>query len=451
MVVLDHWATDGSAALVTDQYQLTMLQAYWLEDMRGEASFSLYSRKLPPGRNFMMACGLDGVLSYLEDLRFPEDSLEFLSGFEIFRADFLDWLGDLRFRGEVRAIPEGTPVFPDEPLVEVTASLPEAQVIETFLMNQIHFQTMAASKAVRVVTAAGGRPVVDFGLRRIHGIDAGLKGARAFYIAGVVSTSNVLAGQRYGIPISGTMAHSYVQAHDDELSAFREFAALYPETILLVDTYDTLDGVRKVVELSRELGGDFRIRGIRLDSGDLVSLSRESREILDKAGLEEVEIFASGGLDEEEISRLLEDGALIDGFGVGTRMSVSSDAPYLDMAYKLTTYDGHGRMKLSPGKPILPGRKQIFRHVEDGMAKKDTVALEEETHPGRELLQTVMEAGRRLLESQIQTDSIRAYAARQVELLPPAIRGLEPAHPPYRVEISQKLASLQESVARRVG
>ncbi len=448
---MDHWVSPQNAALLTDEYELTMLQAYWSEGLTEEATFSLHSRKLPPGRNFMLACGLDEVLAFLETFRFSHDSLAFLSTLGAFRDEFLDWLGALRFRGEVRAVEEGTPVFPEEPLVEVTASLPEAQVVETFLMNQIHLQTMAASKAARVVAAADGRPVVDFGLRRIHGTDAGLKAARAFYIAGLASTSNVLAGRIYGIPVSGTMAHSYIQAHDDELAAFREFAELYPDTVLLVDTYDTLKGVKKVVELASELGEDFKVRGIRLDSGDLADLSRQARQILDAAGLEQVGIFASGGLDEYKIADLLEAGACVTGFGVGTRMSVSSDAPYLDMAYKLTAYAGRGRLKLSTGKTVFPGRKQVFRIEEGEGIQRDVVALEEEEHPGSPLLATVMREGRRLPGTRPSLNEIRESSARKVAALPPSIRGMAPADPPFQVEVSPRLRNYQDTVARRLG
>jgi nicotinate phosphoribosyltransferase len=443
------WVSDQNVSLVTDLYQLTMLQAYWREGMDGEATFSLYSRRLPEHRNFMLACGLDDVLHYLETLHFSPDGLEYLAGLGSFSSDFLSWLGGFRFRGEVRAVPEGTPVFPQEPLLEVTASLPEAQVVETFIMNQVHFQTVAASKAVRVVEAAGGRTVVDFGLRRIHGVDAGLKGARAFYVGGVAATSNVLAGQLYGIPVSGTMAHSYVQAHQDEENAFRAFAALYPDSTLLVDTYDTLEGVRKVVRLHQELGDEFRVGGIRLDSGDLATLAREARAILDEGGLEKVKIFASGGLDELSVEQIVEAGAPVDGFGVGTRMSVSADAPSLDMAYKLISYDGEGRLKLSRGKGILPGRKQVFRQEGECGVFRDVVARNGEEVPGRPLLRTVMREGRRLPEGQVPLEAIREYATREVAALPPRIRSLVPADPPFPVEISRELLAYQNAVAER--
>lgn len=441
--------SDGSLALVTDLYQLTMLQSYWREGMEEEATFSLYSRRLPEHRNFMVACGLDSVLHYLETLRFTPESLEYLASLGSFSGEFLDWLGAFRFKGEVRAMPEGTTAFPQEPILEVTAPLPQAQLVETFIMNQVHFQTLAASKGARVALAAGGRPVVDFGLRRIHGVDAGLKGARAFYVGGVHATSNVLAGSVYGIPVLGTMAHSFVQAHPDEETAFKAFAALYPGSTLLVDTYDTLEAVRKVVRLHEELGEAFKVGGIRLDSGDMVALAKEARAILDGGGLTHVRIFASGGLDEHSVAAIVQAGAPVDGFGVGTRMSVSTDAPSLDMAYKLTSYGGEGRLKLSPGKGILPGRKQVFRTEGDGVLLRDVVAREEEDLPGRPLLKTVMLHGRTLPEARMRLEAIREYAAREVASLPARIRALDSADPPFPVEISPRLQAYQEAVAER--
>ena len=290
------WVDEQNVALLTDLYELTMAQAYWRDGMNEPAVFSLFVRTLPRVRNYLLACGVADALALLEDFRFTQDSLEYLEGTGRFAREFLDWLGGLRFTGSVHAVPDGTPVFGNEPILEVEAPIIEAQIVETILMNQVQIQTLLASKAARVVRAADGRRVVDFGLRRAQGADAGLKGARAFWVAGVDATSNVLAGKVYGMPISGTMAHSYVQSFDHELDAFRAFARVYPETILLVDTYDTLEGVRHVVELARELGDDFKVRAIRLDSGDLAELAFRAREILDAAGLERVEIIASGGL-----------------------------------------------------------------------------------------------------------------------------------------------------------
>lgn len=436
--------------LLTDLYELTMLQAYHRLGMADEAVFDLFVRRLPKPRNLLLACGLEDALDYLEKLSFREDDLEYLRGLGLFRDDFLRWLEDFRFTGDVYAVPEGTPVFANEPLVEVVAPLPEAQIVESYLMNQVHFASVAASKALRVVEAARGRTVVDFGMRRMHGRDAALKAARAFYIAGVHATSNVLAGKVHGIPVAGTMAHSFIQAHDNELDAFRDFAATYPDTILLVDTYDTLEGVGNVVRLAGELGEGFGVRGVRLDSGDLGELAKESRRILDDSGLRRVEIFASGSLDEYEVARLLDDGAPIDGFGVGTRMGVSSDAPSLDMAYKLTEYGGRGRLKLAPGKRILPGRKQVFRSDESGRAIGDVLALAEEAQPGRPLLRKVMEGGRRLPHASPSLAELRARAREELERLPSRLRTLEPADPPYPVTLSPRLRAHAERIASEV-
>jgi nicotinate phosphoribosyltransferase len=444
------WVNRDNVALLTDLYELTMLQAYWREAMREEAVFSLFARRLPEGRNYLLACGLDDALRFLEELRFSRESLDYLDGLGYFSTEFLSWLEGFRFRGTVYAVPEGTPVFGHEPLLEVVASLPEAQIAESFVMNQVHFQTVIASKASRVVAAARGRTVVDFGLRRMHGADAGLKAARAFHIAGVTATSNVLAGQVYGIPVAGTMAHSYVQAHESELDAFRRFSELYPDTILLVDTYDTLSGIENVIRLSRELGSAFRVRGIRLDSGDLGSLARASRALLDEAGLPQVTIFASGGLDEREIARLVKEAPEIDGFGVGTKMGVSEDAPALDMAYKATAYAGQGRLKLSPGKKILPGRKQIFRIEENGEAVRDVLGLYDEALPGRPLIRKVMEKGKRLPAHVTNLDAIRETAAREVALLPAPLRSVSEGVPPYPVEVSAALERYQDRIASQV-
>lgn len=444
------WVHDGNMSLLTDQYELTMLQAYWRESMTEEAVFSLFSRRLPKHRNYLLACGLDDALRYLEKLRFDSAALDYLSTFGEFSDDFLRWLDQFRFTGTVWAVPEGTPVFADEPFLEVVAPLPEAQIAETFVMNQMHFQTVLASKAVRVVEAAQGRAVVDFGARRMHAADAAIKAARAFHIAGLTATSNVLAGHLYDVPVSGTMAHSYVQAHDRETDAFREFARLYPDTILLVDTYDTLDGVRRVVDLALELGDDFRVSGIRLDSGDLEGLAVDARKILDDAGLHDVSIFASGGLDEYEIERMVAHDTPITGFGVGTGMGVSDDAPALDTAYKLTEYGGMGRLKLSSGKQILPGRKQVFRQIEGGRAVRDVIARANEQLPGRPLLQCVMRDGERLVEEMASLDDARKLARDEIALLPDEIRGIHPPETSYEVTVSDSLTDYRQLTEEQV-
>ena len=437
-------------ALFTDLYELTMLQAYFEEGMTEDAVFSLFVRRLPAQRNFLLACGLDTVLEYLETLKFSDDDLGYLASLRKFSEEFLCWLHDFRFTGDVYAVPEGTPLFANEPLLEIVAPLPQAQLVETFVMNQIHLQTLLATKAQRVVTAARGRLVVDFGARRIHGVDAALKGARAFYIGGVDATSNVLAGKQFGIAVMGTMAHSYIQAHQDEAIAFRQFTELYPDTVLLVDTYDTLAGIAKVIALANNLGEDFQVKAVRLDSGDLLQLAVESRQLLDQAGLDQVGIFASGGLNEYKVAELLSTGAPINGFGIGTSMGVSEDVPCLDIAYKLCEYAGKGRLKLSPGKPILPGRKQIFRITENKYDVRDVIAKVDEQIDGRPLLVPVMQKGKRLSAGYIDLKSVREYAQQQIDRLPNHLRTITPATPPYPVEISQGLSLLQTKVKEQV-
>ncbi len=433
-------------ALFTDLYELTMLQAYFDEGMTDDAVFSLFVRRLPTRRNFLLACGLDTVLSYLENLRFVDEDISYLESVGLFSDRFLSKLSDFRFTGDVYAVPEGTPMFPNEPILEVMAPLPEAQIVETFIMNQVHLQTMLASKAQRVVAAADGRPVIDFGSRRVHGTDAALKAARAFYISGVAATSNVLAGKQYGVPIAGTMAHSYIQAHENEAAAFRSIVQLYPKAVLLVDTYNTIAGVRKVVALANMLGEGFKVRGVRLDSGDLLALSRDVRNILNEAGLHNVEIFVSGSIDEYAIVELVSSGAPIDGFGVGTCMGVSSDAPDLDIVYKLCQYAGKGRLKLSTGKPVLPGPKQVFRIEKGGLDVGDVIARADEDVLGRPLLKPMMLRGKRLPEGRVGLETSRRYAREQVARLPERIRAVAAADFQYPVEVSASLSDFQRRV-----
>ena len=435
-------------ALFTDLYELTMLQSYFEERMRETAVFSLFVRRLPERRNYLLAAGLDDILCYLETLHFDDESIRYLASLNRFSNRFLEHLRTFRFSGEVHAVPEGTPFFPNEPILEVVAPIGEGQFVETFIINQIQLQTMLASKAARVVEAAGGRRVVDFGLRRIHGIDAGMKAARAFHIAGVDGTSNVAAGRRYGLEVSGTMAHSYIQSHDDEADAFLAFARVYPDTVLLVDTYDTVAAIHKIVSLAREHREGFRVGGIRLDSGDLVALSREARRILDAGGLSNVSIFASGSLNEDKVAQLVAARAPIDGFGVGTEMGVSGDAPSLEIIYKLVEYAGRGRMKLSPGKEVLPGQKQIFRVEQDGVAHHDVLACDDERLAGRALLQCVMKNGVRIAASPPSLDDIRDFARQEIGRLPPALRALTTPPAPYPVEISARLAESRDKLQR---
>ena len=438
-------------ALYTDFYELAMAQAY-LHEGRADtlATFSLFVRELPPCRNYLVACGIEESLEHLESLRFSADDLDYLRALGAFSERLLGHLESLRFTGDVRAVREGTPVFAGEPLLEVDAPILEAQLLETYLMNALTAQTTLASKAARVTTAAAGRPVLDFGVRRGHGGEGGVRAARAYHVAGISATSNVLAGASYGVPVAGTMAHSYIQAHDSESEAFAAFVRSFPSTVLLVDTYETLAGVRRVIRLADELGSEFRVRGIRLDSGDLAALSREARAILDSAGLERVEIIASGGLDEHSIAELIAGDAPIDGFGVGSALAVSSDAPTLDTAYKLTEIGGVGRMKLSPGKLTRPGRKQVSRQRRGGRAAFDILGRADERLNGEPLLETVMSAGRRVAPRAGALDKARDRCARELFALPDRIRALEPARPGYPVEISPKLAHYSAEVAEAI-
>lgn len=439
----------GGKALFTDLYELTMLRAYSELGMNEIAVFDLFFRKLPPQRNYLLACGLGTLLQDLETLSFHERDLDYLASLGLFPPAFIGGLRDFRFTGNVHAVPEGTPVFPNEPILEIAAPIGQAQIIETLVLNQIGLQTILASKAARMVQAAQGRPVVDFGGRRAQGLDAAVKGARAFFIAGVAATSNLAAGQRWTMPVVGTMAHSFIQACPSEAEAFQAFSRIFPETVLLVDTYDTLEGVRRVVDLARQLGPDCRIRGVRLDSGDLAELAKGARSILDGAGLHGLQIFASGGLDEHKISGLLASGAPIDAFGVGTSMSVSEDAPSLDMAYKLVEYAGLGRMKLSAGKRTLPGRKQVFRSNRDGVAQGDVIARAHEILVGSPLLEPVMIGGRRIAPLPSLAE-IRAHTQRSIEGLPQDLLALEAAANPYPVCASDDLQKHDRSVRDRI-
>jgi len=444
------------SALFTDLYELTMGQAYDAEPMAASAVFELFYRKMPSTRRYIMAAGLEDVLNYLEAFSVTESDIEYLAEQKLFTKKYLDQLRGLRFTGDVFAVPEGTLVFPNEPLIQVVAPIGLAQIVETFVLNQIHFQSVAAAKAARIVRAAEGRMVVDFGSRRAHGVDAALKVARVSYLAGAAGTSLVLAGKRYGIPIFGTMAHSYIQAHDDETEAFRQFATIHPQTTLLVDTYDTLEGVRKVIDLSRRMGADFQVRAIRLDSGDLADLARSARTMLDESGLGDVRIFASSGLDEYEIQELVRRGAPIDAFGVGTSLAVSDDAPALDMAYKLVEYAGRPRMKLSMKKVLYPGRKQFFRETASGKMVRDTLARADESLPGEPQLIPVMRGGERVCENCASLAEAREHARRELDRLPDQYHRLERDGDAYPVAISEGLArdldsirnSLERSTAR---
>jgi len=433
-------------ALLTDLYQLTMLQAYLDEGLDGSAVFELFVRKLPPQRNVLVAAGLEQALEFLETLAFSAEELDWLRA-QGFSSRLVEYLRGFRFTGDVEAMDEGTPFFADEPILRVTAPLPQAQFVESRLLNIVHFQTLIASKAARVVQAAQGRQLVDFGLRRAHGAEAGLWAARASYLAGFAGTATALAGLRFGIPLFGTMAHSFVQAHASERAAFDAFARARPQRpTLLVDTYDTEAAVATVIELAptwAEHG--VRPGGVRLDSGDLAAHAKAVRALLDAAALRDVTVFASGNLDEHRIAALLAAGAPIDGFGVGTALDTSSDAPSIDAVYKLQSYAGVPRRKRSEGKATWPGAKQVWRHHDgDSRMAFDTVQLEGEPGSGAPLLHPVLRGGRRVAPAPTLAD-VRAHHARQMHTLPAALRSLD-ATPPYPVHISPAIIELAHTL-----
>ena len=439
-------------ALFTDLYELTMAQSYLQHQMFAPATFSLFVRPSRVNRPYLVAAGLEDVLHYLEEFAVSSDAIDYLHSTGIFVDEFLDYLRNLRFTGSVRAIPEGRVYFYDEPVLEITAPIIEAQLVETLVINQINHQSVIATKAARCFWAAGGRAIVDFSLRRTHGVDAGMKAARSSYMVGFQSTSNVLAGKTYGIPVSGTMAHSYITSFEREIDSFRAFARSFPETtVLLLDTYDTVAAATKAAVVAHEMEAlGHRLRGVRLDSGDLLGLSRQVRQTLDEAGLDYVLILASGGLDEFEVERLVQAGAPINGFGVGTRMGVSGDAPWLDMAYKLVRYAGRPVLKLSTGKVSLADEKQVFRLWDsDGQARGDVIGLADEPLPepsAEALLEAFMEEGR-LVRPLPSLDELRERFQRDFFALDDRFKSLKKARK-YPVKLSRDLRRLQDTMER---
>ena len=438
-------------SLFTDYYELTMCAAYYDNQNFETATFDLFIRRLPENRSYFLFAGLEEALGYLQSIKFTEEHLAYLKA-QGFKEDFLNYLRGFKFTGEVWAVPEGTLVFPNEPLLRVTAPIIEAQLVETFLLNSINLQTMIASKASRVVQAAKGRAVIEFGLRREPGIDAGMKVARSSYIAGCQGTSNVLAGLAYGIPVFGTMAHSFIMSYHKEIDAFRAFTKTFPDkSTLLIDTYDDIAGAEKAAIVAKELEArGIRLSGVRLDSGDLAETSKKVRRILDSRNLRSAKIFASGDLDEYKIAELLAAGAPIDSFGVGTKMGTSADRPYLDGIYKLCetqTPDGKFQpiMKLSKDKNTLPGRKQVYRFTDsEGNFVKDVIALADEPAVGEPLLVKVMEKGK-LTYKLPSLGEIRAVAAENLRKLPQKYHVLTGA-PAYPVELSSRLSDLTETL-----
>lgn len=431
--------------LFTDLYELTMAASYFEQQLVSDATFSLFVRNYPPHRNFFVAAGLEEALTELENFHFSESDISYLKNTGLFPHDFISYLKTLQFSGRVFAMPEGAIFFPQEPVLEITAPIIEAQLLETFLLNTIGFSSMIASKAARCIQAAEGRPLIDFSFRRTHGLDAGLKVARITYVSGFSATSNVLAGKIYQIPISGTMAHSYVTAFDSERDAFLAYSKTFPDnSIFLIDTFDTIQGAKNAASVAKEMKkrGKSPV-GVRLDSGKMADLSRKVRKILDDEGLSDLKIFASGGFDEFKIADIISKGAEIDAFGVGTKVGVSADAPYLNIVYKMVKFKDRDVRKLSPGKISLAGEKQVFRiSDEKGRYQKDTVGLRGDVvNDGEPLLEKVMENGK-CLRPHPSLQKIRERFNHNISLLDETYKSLKP-RTDYPVEMSPQLEELQ--------
>ena len=441
------------SGLQTDLYELTMAAGYHATGFNPKLTFEIFVRQMPPRRNYLIAAGLDQTLDFLENVHFSDDDIQYLRKLPVFRhieASFFEYLSRFRFSGDVWAMPEGTVFFPGEPILRVAGPAIEAQIGETFLLAAVNFETMIASKAARVAQAAGGRPVIEFGSRRAHGMEAGMLAARAAVIGGCQGTSNVAAGKRFGIPVYGTQAHSWIMAHEEEDEAFAKFLDVFPEqSVLLVDTYDVRAAVDKIIAMGR------KPRGIRLDSGDVCADSIWARDRLNQAGWTDVIIFASGDLDEDRVTELLSSGALIDGFGVGTALVNSIDSPALGVIYKLveSEFDGEARAvaKFSPAKVTYPGKKQVYRASDSiGRYVGDTIGLASEEFPGSEsLLVPVMRGGKRIVP---RTDlaEARKRCSEQISRLPEPLRGLNEAGEAYPVRHSARLENSLHEVRRRL-
>ena len=443
-------------ALLVDLYELTMAECYFHYKQDTLTTFDLFVRALPPNRAYLVAAGLEDILGYIINLRFNSEDLKYLKNQKIFSENFLQYLSKFEFTGDIWAMPEGTIFFANEPVIRVTAPIIEAQIIESFLLNTINLQTMIASKAARVVSAAKKKGVYDFSLRRTHGAFAGIKVARSSYIAGCVGSSNVLAGKLYNIPIAGTMAHSFVMSFKYELDSFLAYSNIFPDrTILLVDTYNTKKGIENAIKIGLYLKEKkHHLQAIRLDSGDIVALSNLARRMLDKAGLKEVKIFASGNLDEFKIKAMLSKGAKVDNFGVGTSMGTSQDAPSLDVVYKInevTNEDGEflPTMKLSKGKVTYPGRKQVFR-IQDkkGRFIKDILGLEKEEIKGAPLLKKVVHKGQ-IIYRLPSLEQIRSFSKENLSRLPDNLKEVYPKYT-YPVLISPQLKRLRQALAHKL-
>lgn len=441
--------TPENISLLVDLYELTMADSYFRRGMNQRVVFDLFVRDIPPCRNFYVAAGLEQILYYLSNLRFTEEAIDYLRSLKLFSREFLSFLKNFRFTGTVYAMREGEIFFPQEPVIRVEAPRIEAQIVETFLLNTFNFQSAIASKAARVLIAAKGRGCVDFSPRRDHGADAALKVARASYISGFMGTSCVAAGMIYGIPVFGTMAHSYIMSFPSEIEAFRAFVEDFPNnSVLLIDTYDTINGARNAIKVAKELEKKgLRLRGVRIDSGDLAEEARAVRRLLDDAGLNYVKIFLSGDLNEYKINRLVSEGVPCDFFGVGTEMGVSKDAPALGGVYKLAQDETGPRIKLSKEKVTLPGVKQVYRIYRNHTMERDVIALEEEKVQGEPLLHRVMEGGKICCDIP-SLSSIREYFLSRLHLLPENLKDIE-SHHTYTVELTPALKHLIEELKKK--
>ncbi len=450
------FVNEDNMGLLTDLYQLTMDASYLHHNKNGTSTFEYFIRGLPKNRSYFIVSGLEQVVHYLQNIKFDEESIQYLRSQEIFNEEFLSYLKDFKFTGDVHAMPEGTMAFPNEPIIRITAPRNEAQLIETYLLNIMNFQTMIASKASRVVESAKGKGVVDFALRRTHSPTAGMHAARASYIGGAIGTSNVLAGKEFGMPIFGTMAHAYIMSFDSELEAFRAYSKTFENSsVFLIDTYDTLQGVKNAITVAKEMESEGKkLKGVRLDSGDLCELSKKVRKALDDSGLNYVKILASNDLNEYKIAEMESNGACIDMYGVGTEMGTSKDAPALSGVYKLTEdADKHGnlvaKMKLSENKSTLPGKKQVYRVFDDkGKSLKDIIATADEKVNGEPLLEKYMDDGR-IIKDMPNIDEIRARKTSQLESLDSEYKIIN-SQKTYKVEVSDKLLDLQKKVSERI-
>ena len=417
--------------LKTDLYELTMAQIYLEKGKTERAVFSLYVRKLPQERNFLVAGGVERLINHLSEFKFSKEQLRFLKSLNLFKDWFLDWLEDFSFKGNIYAIPDGRIIFQEEPIVQVEADLPTAQILETFAINIVHLETLLNSKAARIYAASSGKTLVDFGYRRAHGFEAGNIAAKAALTCGWSATSNLEAGMLFNLPVSGTMAHSYVMVFGEE-EGFKEFYRHYPQkAIYLIDTYDVIEAAKLTVKLAKE---GYKPVGVRIDSGDIPRLVKEVRKLLDLAGLKEVKIIVSGGVDEYKIAQWKE--LPIDGYGVGTKFVTSADKPYLDMAYKLVEYANEPKFKLSKGKKTYPFKKQVFRFYTKGKMDYDFVTLWGERAEGEPLIQLLVKEGKPIKDLGSWKEA-RERFLRDFETLPERLKGIEKA--PYEVQIDARL------------